>query len=142
MKKQVLISMIAMISFATMAFSFSEQENPNPIPTEWCFEITWDDSNCNCGPLVKQTLAWALYKWNGTNWGNPIAGEASVIISTLSPYSYDACGTVSVPSAANGYKYCYKVQYEDANGVCCYAEGCTIGNSPIDSDYTFELILE
>ena len=131
MKRKGFITLLVLVSYCFTAFSITELESPSPSRTQWSFDIEWDNSNCDCGTLEVEKLAWAVYYWSNNKW-DLIAGEGWVDVSSLTEYT--AYSTVPVSPCPDCYKYCAKVQYEDGSGVCCYGEACVIDNSPLVED--------
>jgi hypothetical protein len=121
MKKKIMITLIAFISISVAAYSIAE-ENDNPASSCWGYDITWDDSGCSCGTIIKAELAWAVWQWYDNQWNLVDHGTENVINYTTNIYSVVSC--VGLSECEDCCKICAKVTYWDSNGICCYDDDC------------------
>ncbi|MCK4569893.1 MAG: hypothetical protein KAT76_06355 [Bacteroidales bacterium] len=127
MKKKIMIGLIAVFSISIMAFSLTQMEENNPPDPIWGYDITWDDSECNC-ENPEADLDWIVTHWNGTSWVEVDYGVNYNVNPALGIFTVKS--DEPLVDCLDCYKICGSIVYTDESGICCKGKACLI----VDSD--------
>ena len=102
-------SLFIMISLAIALFFVGTLE----VNAQWCINIDFDDSNCNCGTVTGITLEWELTD----NVTQTMISSGSVGLTSTDPYLL--CGDESIDyDVQERYVFAARVTYYDPTKCC------------------------
>lgn len=120
------------ILFALVGLFLTGTQNVNA-QVDYSFTITWDDNNCDCGPIDYKYLEWQLWDINA----NPpnMIGSGSAYVTSYTTNAYVVSDNGNVIYDCEG---CYQMKawlyYYDTSGLCCqgYRAKTTDGDKLVD----------
>lgn len=126
MKQKIMITLIALISISIAAYSLTQMEENNPPNPTWGYDITWDDSNCNC-TNPEASLSWIVYHYENGTWVY-VDGASNLNVDPALGI-YHVTSDEALADCQDCYKICGRITYYEDEEVCCAGTNCLIVDS-------------